>query len=150
MSKHPFSNVLLALLASLPLPLVAAPDSVPSLIPLPGKIRLEKGQFLLGPATRLLAVKAEEIAAAEWLADQLRVTTGYALPVKADAAPRALGFFLDVSQKEALGPEGYRLETTPEGVKIQAATAAGLFYGAQTFRQLLPAQAFGGRKAEGN
>lgn len=44
-----------------------------------------------------------------------------------------------------LHPEGYKLAVGPEGVLIEAGGAAGAFYGAQTLRQLLPAQAF--RKA---
>ncbi|WP_436798925.1 beta-N-acetylhexosaminidase [Micromonospora aurantiaca (nom. illeg.)] len=38
-----------------------------------------------------------------------------------------------------LGDEGYRLDVTAGGVRITAATPAGLFHGAQTLRQLLPA-----------
>ncbi|MGY0006603.1 family 20 glycosylhydrolase, partial [Micromonospora sp. I033] len=37
------------------------------------------------------------------------------------------------------GDEGYRLDVTGAGVRITAATPAGLFHGAQTLRQLLPA-----------
>jgi hexosaminidase len=147
MSKRPIPSVLITLLSSLSLSLAGIPEQLPALIPRPASIIQGKGQFQLKPGTSLQASKAEEIAAAEWLAGQLRKPTGYTLPVKADAAPQSLGFFLDASLKDALGAEGYRLETTPDSVKIQAASAAGLFYGAQSFRQLLPAQAFGQKMA---
>nr|WP_244167867.1 family 20 glycosylhydrolase [Micromonospora chaiyaphumensis] len=40
---------------------------------------------------------------------------------------------------DGLGDEGYRLDVTGAGVRVTAATAAGLLHGAQTLRQLLPA-----------
>ena len=39
---------------------------------------------------------------------------------------------------EGLGGEGYRLEVRPEAIVIEAPGTAGVFYGIQTLRQLLP------------
>ncbi|KAB1907541.1 beta-N-acetylhexosaminidase, partial [Micromonospora sp. AMSO31t] len=55
----------------------------------------------------------------------------------ADAAGAAAGGAADLAG--GLGDEGYRLDVTASGVRITAATTAGLFHGAQTLRQLLPA-----------
>ena len=61
-----------------------------------------------------------------------------------DGAPEAVGgagaIVLDRRPARAdLGAEGYELVVAADGVTITAATGAGLFYGAQTLRQLMPA-----------
>lgn len=45
----------------------------------------------------------------------------------------------DDALKGDLGEEGYILDVQSDGVKIQAATDTGIFYGIQSLRQLLPA-----------
>lgn len=45
---------------------------------------------------------------------------------------------LMLSGQEAGHPEGYRLRITEKGVKISGKTPAGLYYGVQSLRQLLP------------
>lgn len=45
-------------------------------------------------------------------------------------------FSLDTAIK-GMGPEGYFLTIRPEGIEIKAAASAGLFYGWQTFSQIL-------------
>ncbi|MFG2059523.1 beta-N-acetylhexosaminidase [Micromonospora sp. NPDC048930] len=76
-------------------------------------------------------------------------TAGAADPVTGaapgDAAGAAGGGWADPAAGNGLpsgaelGDEGYRLDITRDGVRITAATPAGLFHGAQTLRQLLPA-----------
>jgi hexosaminidase len=43
---------------------------------------------------------------------------------------------------QELGREGYRLTVDADGVRIEAADEAGIFYGRQTLRQLLPPSSF--------
>jgi hexosaminidase len=79
-------------------------------------------------------------AVGDALAERLRPATGYALPVlDANAAlPAARIVLTTVDGDPALGAEGYELTIAPDGITIAAAEPAGLFYGVQTLRQLLP------------
>jgi hexosaminidase len=52
------------------------------------------------------------------------------------SAITAIELVLDASS--SLGPEGYDLAIAPAAVTLTAAAPAGLFYGAQTLRQILP------------
>jgi len=51
--------------------------------------------------------------------------------------------------RQLLGAEGYELEVTPSSIQIRAAALAGVFYGTQTLRQLLPPKAFARSTASG-
>ncbi|GAA2957306.1 beta-N-acetylhexosaminidase [Streptomyces enissocaesilis] len=73
-----------------------------------------------------------------YLADVLRPSTGYALPVTERDAKDGIRLRLG-SGDASLGDEGYRLESGRHGVTITARKPAGLFHGVQTLRQLLPA-----------
>ncbi|MCX4700532.1 beta-N-acetylhexosaminidase [Streptomyces sp. NBC_01352] len=70
-----------------------------------------------------------------YLADVLRPSTGYRLPVTTHGKG---GIRLRLA-KGPFGAEGYRLDSGGKGVTITAAKPAGLFHGVQTLRQLLPA-----------
>ena len=46
---------------------------------------------------------------------------------------------MKISADSQLAPEGYSLEVSVKGIKLSAATAAGLYYGLQTIKKVLPA-----------
>jgi hexosaminidase len=100
-------------------------------------------QFTLTPATRILVAARDDAArdAAESLAETLRPSTGYPLPVTDRAGqPAAHSISLRTVRGDKLGREGYRLDVTAGVVQIRAHESAGLFYGVQTLRQMLPAE----------
>lgn len=47
-----------------------------------------------------------------------------------------------IKHDSSLKEEGYTLEITPENIIINAGSAAGVFYAAQTLKQIIPVQAF--------
>lgn len=125
---------------------VVAPPRPPAIavVPQPVEVLGVRGEdFRLGPDARIVidADPAEAGAVAQQLADLLRPATGFALPiVRATAEPGDVS--LVIAEDEAPDghvAEGYRLRADETGVRIGAATAAGLANGMQTLRQLLPA-----------
>ncbi|MEV6959777.1 beta-N-acetylhexosaminidase [Streptomyces sp. NPDC051207] len=87
--------------------------------------------------TRGTHIRADSGAAevGEYLADILRPSTGYPLPVTGRGSG---GIRLRLSEGP-FGEEGYRLDSGRSGITITAGEPAGLFHGVQTLRQLLPA-----------
>ncbi|MER6949365.1 beta-N-acetylhexosaminidase [Nonomuraea sp. NPDC000554] len=108
------------------------------IVPKPVHYRSRPGRFVLDRDTALAADPAlAEVAA--WLRGELSpVTGGELLPGRPGPGTITLGL-------DDLPPEAYRLTVAEDGVQIDAGGPAGVFYGAQTLRQLLPASAF--RKA---
>jgi hexosaminidase len=103
-------------------------------IPEPVAVKQGTGQFVFSPKTRIVA-SASLQALAEQLRDDLRPAMGFDLPIARSGGGISLA--LDKHLKE-LGPEGYKLDVTPRGVRIRAYAPAGVFYGMQTLRELLP------------
>ncbi len=123
-----------------PMPLTS--QTMNQLIPLPTSVEPSEGEFTLSDDTVITVNPAtEEVTAiGNTLAEHLRPATGYDLLVRpADfvfAGPH-IDLTLDAADT-ALGEEGYVLRVAPDGVTLTAHQPAGLFYGVQTLRQLLP------------
>ncbi|WP_434589817.1 beta-N-acetylhexosaminidase [Streptomyces sp. A5-4] len=117
----------------------AKPRPLGQVVPAPASVSEGGPSYALSDKTRIRvdddSNEAHRIGA--YLADVLRPSTGYALPVTNRDAKD--GIRLRLSSDRSLGAEGYRLQSGRYGVTITAARAAGLFHGVQTLRQLLPA-----------
>jgi hexosaminidase len=110
-----------------------------SIIPRPVSLTQQAGVFTLTSDTRIVA---EDTALGNSLADALNPATGFKLEVSpSDRAANVIRLKLDVSA--GIPREGYRLESSSDSVTITASDRAGLFYGIQTLRQLLPPEIFG-------
>jgi hexosaminidase len=134
----------------------AAPASAPSfasVIPKPLADAPERGAFTLESTTRIVAADAspEAIRVARLLAGALRPATGLRLPVtRARRGATGGSIVLSLAPGDrSLGDEGYRLRVGADEVTLTARRPAGLFWGTQTLRQLLPAAIETGSRVDG-
>ncbi|MFD9715648.1 beta-N-acetylhexosaminidase [Streptomyces sp. NPDC059076] len=108
-------------------------------IPAPASVEPGGSPYTLTNTTAIHIDDTREVRAiGEYLAGVLRPSTGYPLPITAESGTGGIALRLSASD-ESLGDEGYRLESTGDGLTLTARKPAGLFYGVQTLRQLLPA-----------
>lgn len=118
------------------------PQPAIAIIPEPVSLQAGKGQFVVKKTTavELSAPGADARRVADFLSRKLSRATGYAAPVKvvSGASNAAGNIRLALIKDATLGKEGYKVNVTPAAVSITANTPAGLFYGMQTFFQLLP------------
>ncbi|WP_328910440.1 beta-N-acetylhexosaminidase [Streptomyces sp. NBC_00234] len=110
-----------------------------NLIPAPVRLN-DQGRcaFLLDRSTKITAQAGTE-STERWLRSTLGAAFGLPLAPGREGAGHAIQLRLDPT----LEPEGYRLSTTLDmGVVINGGSPAGVFWGAQTLRQLLGPDAF--------
>jgi len=134
----------LGLLSSIPGVSAGGPGGVPSIIPKPASMELRKGVFSVIPGTSIYLESEtnDTRRIGEFLSTLLSKSTGGEFPVhpSADADRGGHPIVLSLKAPGWLGAEGYEMLVTPQAIRIDAAQASGLFYGAQTLRQLLPAE----------
>lgn len=110
------------------------------IIPEPISIKITSGKFFLTETTLILSdPKLKEVS--EYLKNLIQPSTGFQLQIK-DLNHRSgnndLIFLKLIDEDIQIGEEGYNLIINPQKTIISAKTPAGIFYGIQTLRQLLP------------
>ncbi|QIY67384.2 beta-N-acetylhexosaminidase [Streptomyces sp. RPA4-2] len=114
-----------------------------ALIPAPGAVRRVPGAdgFVIGESTVIDAGPGTE-ATACWLRTTLGAVTGCALAPGAEGDGGTIRLRIDPPDAGHPGPEGYRLHIGADAVALHGDGPAGVFWGAQTLRQLLGPDAF--------
>jgi hexosaminidase len=106
------------------------------IIPRPEKIIQGDSIFELNAKTIIIANKASQHEAL-YLSEILGKAFGHRTIIKSHG--KGIELLVNEELKNILGEEGYKLTIHSERVIIEGATNAGVFYGIQSFRQLLPA-----------
>lgn len=113
------------------------------LIPAPRVVKLGTGKLALpSPAPIVLRSSAPEdkFAVAQLGVEIKTVTRSEGVITIGRAGDPAIDAAIDARKLDRTAlknPEGYLLDVTPAGVLLASRTAAGLFYGVQTLRQLI-------------
>jgi hexosaminidase len=111
-----------------------------ALVPKPVEIKDQNGTFWLSKKTSLSIPAGNNVIreVAELFANQLASVSGHQPEVISGKAKQNIEFKLTTTPDASMGDEGYLLNVSPQGVVICANKPAGLFYGAQTFLQMVP------------
>ncbi len=121
-----------------------------ALVPLPAQIQWKPGHCKLGSVIacdKSCKAEAEQLAAMLSPATRIDFHT-HVMDSNAETERPAVGLRVDKSLGST-SAESYRLSVTPKQVMITGASPAGVFYGIQTLRQLLPVQIFAKTEQKG-
>jgi alpha-N-acetylglucosaminidase len=129
---------------------VAGAGETAKVVPVPVSIEDGDGSFGITPTTQVLAAGGARTEASK-LIDSLAPALGFRLKLvdRTSDLENSILLELESPRKELLGEEGYELEVTARSIVIRAVKPAGLFYGIQTLRQLLPAAIFDKKRVGG-
>ncbi|MBL8912588.1 MAG: beta-N-acetylhexosaminidase [Archangium sp.] len=133
-SRGGFVLVVCALSACAPAPSVEPWDRV---LPTPTEVFPDNRVRTFDSFSNIGVNDDSLLPGAKLLGAELRRGTEWQWPVST-ASSAVIRLELDASLHDSLGDEGYELVSSRSGVVIRAANAAGVFWGTQTLRQLLP------------
>ena len=107
-----------------------------NLVPKPVHFVQKTGSFTLNKNSSIFLIDKSPriIELVEFAQKMIIDRTGLALKVKNDGQ----GLFFDLIDNPDIGEEGYKISINEKGVFIYANNPAGILYGLQTLRQMLP------------
>lgn len=106
-----------------------------NIVPLPVEVIQGKGNFTLQSSTSIDVGEGLEVEA-NYLVDILE--TSFQRKTILKSSKKGIRLRLDSSLPDSLGSEGYKLKITSKAIEVSARESAGIFYGIQSLRQLLP------------
>ena len=142
MNKVAFITILVSFAFSSLIVAQKNPKSI-NIIPQPEHVKISEGQFKVTPKTKLI-VSAKAVEVGNYFNDFLFKSADFQLSVNErtdNNLPKSGFILLELIQEDSsLGKEGYELKVSNDKIIITALETAGLFYGVQSIRQLLPPQ----------
>ena len=121
-------------------------DCFACLLPKPTSISERAGNFTIAANTKIFAQEdnSEVVAIANLLAASFQAVSRNEISIgDANTVQNEGGILLALEGDADLGEEGYELSISPDSLLLRAKCPAGLFYGVQTLRQLLPVHSSG-------
>jgi len=111
-----------------------------SVIPKPAELVMARGSFVIDAKTELTVspLNDQTVLPADFLAGMLRKSASVPMPVKEDAGEGRNRIIMIIDTTASEKSEGYTLSVTNRNIVLKSPSAAGLFRGVQTIRQMLP------------
>jgi hexosaminidase len=112
------------------------------IIPQPVAVSVKEGHFTLNRDTRIIYGNDPVKQVAGLFKEMISRSSGFNPGIKKgwSGGSNSITLRINAVYDTVLGKEGYLLKITPESVVISANEPNGLFYGIQSFKQLLPPQ----------
>jgi hexosaminidase len=141
MRKYFFSAVVFcAVMPILSFSVTRAADSTRiHLVPEPVSVKDRNGEFIFDRSVSLVVRVGDPVldSTLQWFTGKVADMTGVGL-ASGRAGRKNIRVELNGAPDEKIGNEGYTLSITPTVITVRANTPAGIFYGLQTFLQLVP------------